>query len=134
MSQAHKDKVNPDLLNTPADCDICNRHFASYVDLEQHNEDAHKTPAPVPATPTPTPTRPTHHYYCPFIPCEYFGYTEEDVHRHQRGNHWYDYVYRCNRCKFVSDTVDSLGMHHAKVHLGPFVDIGKSVIIPCNSV
>ena len=135
-SQAHKDKVNPDLLNTPANCDICNRHFASYVDLEQHNEDAHKTPAPVPATPTPTPTptptRPTHHYYCPFIPCDYFGYTEEDVHRHQRSSHWCDYVYRCNKCKFVSDTVDSLGMHHAKVHLGPFVDIGKSVIIPCN--
>ena len=136
MSQAHKDNVNPDLLNTPANCNICNRHFASYVDLEQHNEDAHKTPATVPATPTPTPTptptRPTHNYYCPFIPCEYFGYTEEDVHWHQRGSHWCDYVYRCNKCKFVSDNVDDLGMHHAKVHLGPFVDIGKSVIIPCN--
>ena len=34
MSQAHKDKVDPSLLNTPADCNICNRQFASYVDLE----------------------------------------------------------------------------------------------------
>ena len=41
-------------------------------------------------------------------------------------------IYRCNKCKFVSDNVDDLGMHHAKVHLGPFVPIGKSVIIPCN--
>ena len=81
-SQAHKDKVNPSLLNTPANCDICNRQFASYVNLEQHKVDAHKTPAPVPAVPTPT--RPTHHYYCPFSDCEYFGYTEEDVHWHQR--------------------------------------------------
>ena len=132
MSQAHKDKVNPDLLNTPANCSICNKEFASYVDLENHEEDAHKTPVPVPATPTPTPTRPIHHYYCPFIPCEYFGYTEEDVHRHQRSRHWCYYIYRCNKCKFVSDNVDDLGLHHDKVHLGPFVPIGKSVIIPCN--
>ena len=129
-SQSHKDKIDPSLLNTTAHCDLCDRDFASYIDLEQHNEDAHKTPASDAATPTPT--RPTHHYYCPFIPCDFYGYTEEDVHRHQRARHWYDFVYRCNKCKFVSDTVDSLGMHHAKVHLGPFVDIGKSVIIPCN--
>ena len=129
-SQAHKDKIDPSLLNTPATCDICDREFASYMDLEQHKDDAHKTPAPAPAVPTPT--LPTHHYYCPFSDCEYFGYTEEDVHRHQRARHWHDYVYRCNKCKFVSDNVDDLGMHHARVHLGPFVPIGKSVIIPCN--
>ena len=134
ISQAHKDKVDPSLLNTPADCNICNKQFASYVDLEQHKDDAHKTPAPVPAvpTPTPTPTRPTHHYYCPFSNCDYYGYTEEDVHQHQKSRHWHDYIYRCNKCKFVSDNIDDLGMHHTRVHLGPFVPIGKSVILPCN--
>ena len=125
-SQSHRNLIDPSLLNTPAHCDLCDRDFASFIDLEQHNEDAHKTPA------TPAPPKPTHHYYCPFNPCEFFGYTEEDVHRHQRARHWYDFIYRCNKCKFVSDTVDSLGMHHVKVHLGPFVDIGKSVIIACN--
>ena len=125
-SQVHRNLIDPALLNTPAHCDLCDRDFASYVDLEQHNEDAHKTPT------IPTPSRPIHHYYCPFNPCEYFGYTDEDVHRHQRSSHWHDFIYRCNKCKFVSDTVDSLGMHNAKDHLGPFVDIGKSVIIACN--
>ena len=127
-SQAHKNRIDPSLLNTPATCDICNREFASYVDLEQHNEDTHK----VPAVPAPAPTRPTHHYYCPFSKCDYFGYTEEDVHRHQRARHWHDYVFRCNKCKFVSDNVDELGMHHARVHLGPFGSYGESVIIPCS--
>ena len=75
ISQAHKDKVDPSLLNTLADCNICNRQFASYVNLEQHEDDIHKTPAPVPAVPTPTPSRPTHHYYCPFSNCDYYGYT-----------------------------------------------------------
>ena len=88
------------------------------MDLEQHNEDTHKVPAvPAPA-PAPAPTRPTHHYYCPFSKCDYFSYTEEDVHRHQRARHWHDYVFRCNKCKFVSDNVDDLGMYHARVHLG----------------
>ena len=73
-SQSHRDLIDPSLLNTPAHCDLCDRDFASYIDLEQHNEDAHKTSA------TRTPTQPTHHYYCPFIPCDYFGYTDEDVH------------------------------------------------------
>ena len=125
-SQVHRNLIDPTLLNTPAHCDSCDRDFASYVDLEQHNEDAHKTPT------IPTPSRPVHHYYCPLDSCEYFGYTDEDVHRHQRSRHWYDFIYRCNKCKFVSDTVDSLGMHNAKDHLGPFYDIGKSVIIACN--
>ena len=125
-SQSHRDLIDPSLLNTPAHCDLCDRDFASYIDLEQHNEDAHKTPAIL------TPSKPIHHYYCPFDPCNFFGYTEEDVHRHQRSRHWYDFIYRCNKCKFVSDTVDSLGMHHTKDHLGPFVDIGKSIIIACN--
>ena len=125
-SQSHRDLIDPSLLNTPAHCDSCNRDFASYVDLEQHNEDAHKPPA------IPTPSKPVHHYYCPFNPCEFFGYTEEDVHRHQRARHWNEFIFRCNKCKFVSDTVDSLGMHNAKAHLGPFVEIGKSVVIPCN--
>ena len=124
-SQVHRNLIDPALLNTPAHCDLCDRDFASYVDLEQHNESAHP-PA------IPTPSRPIHHYYCRLNPCEYFGYTEEDVHRHQRSSHWHDFIYRCNKCKFVSDTVDSLGMHNAKDHLGPFVDIGKSVIIACN--
>ena len=34
MSQSHKDKVDPSLLNTPANCNICNKQFASYMDLE----------------------------------------------------------------------------------------------------
>ena len=125
-SQVHKNLIDPALLNTPAHCDLCDKDFASYVDLEQHNEDAHKSPA------IPTPSRPIHHYYCPFNPCEYFGYTDEDVHRHQRSSHWHDFIYRCNKCKFVSDSVNSLGMHNAKDHLGPFVDIGESIIIACN--
>ena len=54
------------------------------------------------------------------------------MHRPQRGRHWHDFIYRCNKCKFVSDNIDDLGMHHARVHLGPFVPIGKSVILPCN--
>ena len=53
-SQSHKSRIDPSLLNTPAHCDICNREFASYVNLEQHNEDTHK----VPAVPTPAPTDP----------------------------------------------------------------------------
>ena len=129
-SQAHKNRIDPSLLNTPATCDICNREFASFVDLEQHNKDTHKVPA-VPG-PAPAPTRPTHHYYCPFSKCDYFSYTEEDVHRHQRARHWHDYVFRCNKYKFVSDNVDDLGMHHARVHLGPFGSYGESVIIPCS--
>ena len=28
-SQAHKNRIDPSLLNTPATCDICNREFAS---------------------------------------------------------------------------------------------------------
>ena len=136
ISQAHKDKVDSTILNTLATCTICSKTFSKYTGLEQHMEAAHKeAPAaePVPSTSTSTkPQRPKHRYYCPVRECNFFGYTTEDVHRHQRSKHWAEFVYRCNKCKFVSDDFEEYGLHQAKVHLGAFLPLGDAIILPCD--
>ena len=144
QSQKHRDKTEPSLLNNPVTCDQCDKEFASQADLEQHADTIHPAPEPEP-TPTapeqepappatvanPIPPQP-HHVCCTMPNCDFFGYIEEDLHKHLRWRHPLVYKYRCNRCAFVTDESNKLGMHHAHVHLGGFIDIGEGMFLTCD--
>ena len=123
QSQKHRDKIDPSLLKNPVTCDQCDREFASQADLEQHADKVHPAPEPepTPAVPEPDPTpavpvtNPTppqpHHIICTMPNCDFYGYIEEDLHKHLRPQHPLVYKYRCNRCAFVTDENTKLGMH-----------------------
>ena len=134
-SQKHRDKVDPSLLNTPVTCDQCDREFASQADLEQHADTVHPAPEPepTPAVPVANPIPPQPHLICCTMPnCNFFGYIEEDLHKHLRARHPLVYKYRCNRCPFVTDDTNKLGMHHTHIHLGGFNDIGEGMFLTCD--
>ena len=141
QSQKHRDKIDPSLLNNPVTCDQCDKEFASQADLEQHTEDAHQTkpaPEPEPAPPAsvadPIPPQPPqpNHVCCNMPNCDFYGYIEEDLHKHLRWKHPLIYKYRCNRCAFVTDTTEQLGMHYKHIHLRGYIPLGNSMYLACD--
>ena len=85
---------------------------------------------PVSPATDPIPSAP-HHINCSFSAFKFFCYLEDDLHKHRRHSHREAYCFRCNRCPFVGDTSEKLGMHHACVHLGGYIPMGENVILLC---
>ena len=135
-SQKHRDKIDPSVLNTPVTCDTCDRTFASQADLEQHAEAGHKSqpdPTPAPPAPAPEPTPPQpHHIYCTVDNCNFFCYIVIDLQKHRRWDHPGVYKFKCNRCPYVTDTSDKIGIHNTLVHLGGYLSMGDSVYLTCS--